>query len=258
MNTVLALREPRLAAATALLEGAVPHLTRVNGLAPTSVEKAVGGFLDFLAHNPSSVIDDWKIVTPRDPEDPAADDGFVRKDETDRKIYFHFRPDLETLLFRQRDIRLTPAEEAWFAACLDIHQACSRALLELAQEMDELRPGYDLAERARRGAWLNVLRIMRYDAGYETIGRMHTDRNAMSFHIAESHPGFETVHGFETKHWTSPHPPQVLAFTGKNLERITRGAVRALWHGAKDQRASSEPRWVMVFFGHLARDANMY
>jgi hypothetical protein len=228
----------------------------VPDLSASLIKHVVEGFDDFLNSRLPKERLRWSLDIDRDPEPREQDDGYVRKDGergADRKGFFHYRSDFESQLLRATGIRPTNIERIWLQACQDLLTTCSCALLRLAREMDREQPGFDFAERTTGLAHLHVIRIVRYDAGYQSLARMHQDRCAITFHLAESEPGLEVREGFGKKLCVSPKAPQVLTFPGGMLEHITEGAIPALWHGAREQSGSSKSRWVVVFFGKMKK-----
>jgi isopenicillin N synthase-like dioxygenase len=240
------------------LNRSVPTLVTVPRLSQNAIQECVAGLDRLLASHTKRGLRQWNIFIPRDPRYRETDDGLIRKEKTDHKHYLHYRHDLERLLWTKRSIRLSPGERMWFSAMRDVHVACTEALYALARAMDDLRPGFDFENRARAHGHLHALRVMRYDAGYESMARAHTDRSALSLHVAESEPGLEIPEGWDSRVCRSPGGKQVLAFPSQDMASITRGALPALWHQVTDQSRTKRSRWVIVFFGKMKRDGDMF
>ena len=245
-------------AAAALLAAQHPHLAAVPDLDPGLPGAVARGLERLLASRDPASLAAWCVHTARDPEYPEPDDGLIRKDAFDRKCYFHFRPDLQYLLHAKNGVSLTETERIWFDACMALHARCANAAKMIARGMDRQRPGFAFEARLNAHADQHTLRIVRYDAGYTTAARWHVDRCAFTLHVAESEPGLVVRAGWDEQLCASPRAPNVMLFSGKTLERITRGAIPALWHGAKDQSRCTRPRWAIVFFAKMKRDADMY
>lgn len=137
------------------------------------------------------------------------DDGYIRKageqrvsgdeyDTADHKIYFHYRPDLLTLLPRDIHIRLSPLERQFIEKCHDAYLFGVISKLMLARELDRLFPQfrfYDLVA-SRRAMSLHVLRVLSYDPPREenaTVGKRHFDRDWVTSQIFQSEEGLHLI-----------------------------------------------------------------
>jgi isopenicillin N synthase-like dioxygenase len=145
-------------------------------------------------------------------------------------------------------VSLNQWQRDWFWHMERIWRTCSVAHLAYAIELDRLQPGFQFAERARRWEYLNCLRLLRYVAHTGDLAKSHTDRSASTFHVAETRPGFQTRHGFMVKEQESPTAPDVLVFTGDQMEEITCGGIARRWHEVLDTSGGQEERFAMVFF----------
>lgn len=245
--------------AIALLSGGAPISLHIDGLLREDVARATEGLFRFDAETPRETQKLWEVHVPRDPDYDEPDDGVIRKDGIDQKIYLHWRPDLEVLL-HERGITLTGEQEEWFAHCARIHAACCRSLLEVTLRMDHMRPGYHFAERIRGAMDQHCLRILKYYRREKPgpLARTHTDRNGITFGIDASADGFCAQLGWDTVPCPAPALPQVICFSGSQLEKITEGAVRALHHKVVDIHNGTRERSAMVFFGKMPKDTGMY
>jgi hypothetical protein len=221
------------------------------------VERVNAGFSAFIESRTQEEREEWSLQIDRSPEPLEPDDGYIRRDSTDHKHFFHFRSDLEHQLWKERGIRLENGEASWFEALQTLLALCSDAGLCLAKAMDA-EPGFDFADRMKSLAHLHVIRILRYDAGYPSLARPHTDRCALTLHIAESHPGLKVRRRWETTVCESPKAPQTLVFPGQMLEHITMGGVPATWHGADDLSGTLLPRSVVVCFLKMRKDKKCF
>ncbi|HVW82800.1 MAG TPA: 2OG-Fe(II) oxygenase family protein [Candidatus Paceibacterota bacterium] len=244
-------------AAIALLARETPILLRVDGLERVDVLGAKDGLFRFDAETPRELQQRWEFHIPRDPEYDEPDDGIIRKAKTDWKVFLHYRRDLRAHL-HARNVTLLPWQEEWFASCERIHIACTNSLVELAGKMDLMRPGYRFAERVHAAMDQHVLRILKYEPREGDLARCHTDRCAVTFHIAESADGLHSRQGWDWMPVKTPLSPGVLCFSGKQLESVTEGAVPALYHEVVDTTGGSRARWAMVFFGKMRKDPGMY
>lgn len=243
--------------AIAILRRTAPARFRINGLSRQDILGAKDGLFCFDAETPCEQQARWELNIPRDPEYDEADDGVIRKTGVDQKIYLHWRPDLEQLL-AERGIELTPHEKEWFPYCERIHTACRTSLLELARKMDTFSSGYRFTERVEKAWDQHVLRILKYEPRRGVLARCHTDRCAVTFHIAESSGGLVVRQGDDMASCNTPHSPEVLCFTGTQLESITEGLVPRLHHKVVDTTGGEQPRWAMVFFGKMLKDPGMF
>jgi len=233
--------------------GNVPFARIVRGLHLKDVVAVQRGLARFDSEAPPTIKNLWEIHVRRDPKYDEPDDGIIRRigqDGQDHKVFLHYRPDLPQLLAGS-GIRLKLWQCTWFAACGRIWTACAVATDELAKEMDKMRPGFRFAERAAQYRDQHVLRVIKYDQRPNRLADEHSDRSAITFRIAESHPGFYTKDGWNRQFYDAPATPKVDCFAGDQLEHITRGGIRRVWHGADDSTGGAETRSVVVFFGKM-------
>ncbi|MEA2701769.1 MAG: 2OG-Fe(II) oxygenase superfamily [Candidatus Parcubacteria bacterium] len=239
-------------AATAILSRETPKPIgiRIQGLRPGDVKVAKNGLIRFNSEvSPEQQIA-WALNVPRDPEFDEEDDGIILKDENDRKNYLHYRPDLEKLLLALRGITPTRWQREWFAACNRIRTACVTHLIGLARQMDVVRPGYGFEERVTDYSDQHVVRVLNYVPREGIIAKPHTDRCAITFHLAESAPGLCAYNVYERRPYATPKTPCALCFSGQQLERVTRGAVPAVYHEVENN-TPGRMRWALVFFGKM-------
>lgn len=235
-----------------ILAGNSPATMEVPDLSLGDIEAAWEGLKRFDIETPRYVQKRWGVMVPRDPKYREQDDGAIRKKPpSDWKLFFHYRPDLEGVLLEERSITLAEWERTWFMRMERIWQVCTAAHVSYATELDLLQPGFNFARRAELSKHLNCLRLLRYVPHKGDLAKPHTDRSATTFHVAENLPGFRTRHGFNVELQQSPTAPDVLVFTGDQLEEITRGGVPRRWHEVVDATDGTEERFAMVFFGKM-------
>lgn len=239
-----------ICAAQAILARETPAPILIPGLRLKDIRLAKDGLIRFDAEVPLEEQAAWALTLPRDPEFDEQDDGVTRKDGTDKKIFLHYRPDLEEQLFAQSGITLLDWQKEWLAACNRIRNVCVKHLIQLARQMDILRPGYEFEKRVMDYVDQCLVRVLKYVPREGIIAKPHTDRSAITFHLAESASGLCSISGFETYPHATPKTPSALCFTGQQLERITEGAVPSVWHKVENNTPDRE-RWAIVFFGKM-------
>jgi isopenicillin N synthase-like dioxygenase len=254
--------------AQAILARDTPATIDVPGLDKRDADSIFAGLARWDDETPRDKQHDWMLFCNRDPDYLEADDGVIRKNATDQKIFLHWRPSTENLLLSMSGIALEPWQKDWFAACERMHAACVARLLSIAEAMDAEWQGCRFADRVRAGARQHVLRALKYEPKVEKqavaakradeFARTHTDRCGITFHIAESCDGLYAMRGREKRRFSTAETPNVLCFSGLQLEKITLGAVPALYHGVDDRTDGSERRFALVFFGKLPKDAGTY
>jgi len=243
--------------AIALLERDTPTTVRINGLRQEDVEAAWQGLFRFDAEASDRDRERWEVYVERDPDFKEPDDGVVGKKKTDRKKYLHWRPDLDDLL-KRRGVTLERWQHEWFAHCERIHSACYETLRKLAQQMDEARPGFSFEKRVMDWSHMHCLRVLKYDPRPGVVARTHTDRCAVTLHLAESAKGLYAWRGWEAILCPTPTLPEAWCFTGQKVEKITRGAVPAVYHEVRDGTGGLDPRWAVVYFGQMPKDSGAY
>lgn len=239
--------------ARSLLHGDVPSRLPVPGLRAEDIAVAHMGLERFERELSPDEQEQWRLSLPRDARYAEPDDGVISRtrEDGDRKIFLHFRPDLaESLLVRGVGFRAWQAE--WLLACERIWCACDAAMTALARDMDDMRADLELSPRLRNPPDDHCLRVLRYRPKTGSLAHPHTDRCAVTFRIAESHPGFYIGKDSERRFYEAPPTPEVDCFTGDQFAAITGGAVPATWHGADDMTGGSAERWAVVFFGKIA------
>lgn len=202
----------------------------------------------------------WRVDIP-DEEDPdkRADHGYIRTQGEqkesggvyDRKTIFHYRPFLWQF-YRIEDLPAFAKE--WLAICQQLYLRCLHTIQQFATALDAALPGYSFASRSRSEYALakNVLRLLLYDllkSGETVIAQPHRDRNDLTIHLAESHPG---LYFTDTEKQYEVFPDTALLFPGKHMEARTGGQIRALRHEVREENiAPTIQRWSIVFFGRM-------
>lgn len=237
--------------AKSLISGKALCTMTVSGLQAKDINAAHEGLFRFDREVPPELQRRWHLNVPRDPEYKEPDDGVIRKDGTDKKLYLHYRPGLLDHL-DEAGVSTLIWQLDWLEACDRIWRACASAMMQLADAMDELKPGYGFADRVNaRGDDQHCLRILKYFPRAGSLAQTHFDRCAITQRIAESHPGFYVQDGWNKLFWSGPKTPRVDCFAGDQLERASKGGIRRVWHGAEDQTDGTSERWAIVFFGKM-------
>jgi hypothetical protein len=244
-------------AACSIVRGLSPTSLIVPNEMPWDTEIAYGRLKRFYHEVPWEVQERWTVYVDRDPRHPEKDDVVIRKDEFDTKIFVHWRPDSEKRLL-EKGIVLEPWQKEWFDALSRRWKTSVYTYYQLCIEMDILLPGFDFYKRARTVESLHCLRVLYYPPGRQVLARAHPDRSAITLHLAESETGLRSrQNGLITLHPT-PTAPEALAFSGRQLESVTGGLIRAMWHDVVDTSCDFPERWAMVFFGKMLLDKEMY
>jgi hypothetical protein len=243
-------------AAEAILSHRTPFTIHIEHLYPSDIDAAVSGLFRFDREVPRDEQRRWALHVPRDPLYDEPDDGIIRKRETDKKVFLHWRPDTEALLL-ERGVTFAGWQDDWFVACRRIYATCRQEQRLIAGYMDKIAPGYGFEKRFEVMSAQNqhCLRILKYEPQPGMLAKTHTDRAAVTFHLAESADGLYSCEGVigRTLHPTPP-TPYATCFTGRQLAAITDGALPALYHEVRDSAAGTESRWAVVFFGKMATD----
>lgn len=242
--------DSHVSAAMAILSRETPTPIIIPGLRPKDIQIAKNGLIRFDNEVALSDQAAWTLNVPRDPEFKEEDDGVIRKADDDQKIFLHYRSDLEELLLTHRGIMITDWQRKWFAACNRILTASMAYQLELVRQMDILRPGYDFERRFLDYMEQCLVRVLKYVPREGIIAKDHTDRCAITFHLAESASGLCCHSGFECRPYATPRTPGALCFTGQQLERATHGAIPAVYHKVENN-TPDRVRWAVVFFGNM-------
>jgi hypothetical protein len=217
------------------------------------VSGMIRGFNRFLAE-PDEYRKQWDFWETEPDGRDITDIGYKDKGAQpgeDAKHIFHVSPDLERLLFA-RGVDIS-RHEYLLGYGRNIFTACWREYKHLLRALDHVLPGYNFYERAHspRASKGSILRLLRYkDIKKEVIGKGHTDRNLITLHLTDSHPGLRLG---KEGHLYLTSPGYALVFFGDKMEKITNGHIPALWHYVTDERAPSDKtlRWAMIFFGHV-------
>jgi hypothetical protein len=231
--------------AQALFRSATPALMEVQNLYADDIEAVRKGLWQFDNELSRQEQETWALHVVRDPEYDEPDDGAIRKQGTDWKIFFHYRADLEAMLLTKRGITLTQWQREWFRHMHRLLSACNRTTQRLVQRLDKLYPGHRFEQRYLATEHLNVLRTLKYVPRAGVLAKLHTDRCGITFHIAESASGLKVESEMPLE---SPQAPHVLVFPGDQFTRITGGKVPACRHTVVDTTGGTEERFAMVYF----------
>lgn len=240
----------------ALLKGACAVEIPVGNVFATQVRYAALTFIEELKRMSTEEQTRWEINVPRDPSDPTADDGIIRRENgraSDQKVFLHVRPDLPALL-TQRGIVLREPTSSWLSGVIRLRNYYTTASLLFASALDEVAPGFYARERveeAEQGPNTGVLRVLVYHPGSRGYAKVHKDRNAFSLHAGASAPGLYFLDGDKKRIYEEPGSGKALAFPGNQLETVSAGRVRASAHGTFPP-VNSLSRWAVVYFAKMA------
>jgi len=211
-------------------------------------------------------------------DDPAEgpDNGYVPKGDylplkdahenehvvQDTKLYFHYRPFIARLLRRRKGFSHT--EEYLLNSAGLLYRKLEQEILRIGQALDNVLPGFQVAEGLRANAhpepFGHVLRYLLYkkaeEAG-EELARGHTDRCAITLHVADSRPGLVVYLGGGEQFLVETQPDTLILFFGKRLSVRTNGRVRSLNHRVISPADASRPtnqRTCTVLFAHVPDD----
>ena len=229
------------------------------------VVPVVEGWLQFLK-KPFEEKLRWKFLNPNNADDiggelEGPDDGYIcrnrerRHDGTqyDRKEFFHYKRCLPKLLDAVGVD--TSAETEWLKDLKRLHDACIQMSLVVTGQLEQYFPGHNLLARAERGVELGLptLRLLCYKQAEEEgeqIGKLHTDRDWLTHHLADSMPGLMyKTNGKVVEYKKIPN--KVLLFPGKKAAKLLGRALPAVPHEVRACPESvGQRRWTVVFFGH--------
>jgi len=209
------------------------------------------------------------------PEHNDPDDGLIVREGAlidgnimDKKIFFHFRPRLISLL-RKRGVDYAPYAE-WLLHCAELYNICVRTQNEFAKALDTVFPGrhfYDMV-RDEAAQDMHVLRLLCYS---ENGGaKDHQDRSLWTIHMSQT-SGHTPLHLGEDRVEYLSTPETALMFAGKKIAQHTGasfnvrknmfdgGMIPAVTHGVSVREAIHDPsikivqekRVAIVFFGHV-------
>lgn len=173
----------------------------------------------------------------------------------DRKEVFHFAPRLWTML-RERGVELPDALRPWLSMCHRLYYRALQVTYSFANLKDTRYPRYGMKELLKSGeaaplGHCHVLRLLRYKPlqVLKPLGHGHTDRNALSLHVAESWPA---LCARESGQLWSAEPGTALVFAGDKAQ--THWGLKPFGHTVYDStdRSLHEERWAVVFFAHTA------
>lgn len=210
------------------------------------IRAAVSDFERFITE-PPQFKDAWTFDLDGDGEN---DDGYVRKNggQDDEKHYIHYRPHLPDLLKERRaDIG---TYETFLALLQDLYEQALLGGILFFQKLDQHPEARGIRKRFHSAARKQVLRLLIYDSAPNghLIGKRHTDKSAVTFHLLDSHPGL-MLNEIETPYQCVSKT--ALAFTGDKLERFTKGRIKATEHGIVSVTNENIRRWSSVFFMHI-------
>lgn len=220
------------------------------------VPPVIDGFMKLL-DEPDEVRQLYTLdLDGKNPPDP--DDGLIRREgkptdgkESDLKWFFHYRPRVgETIVMRR--LPNWQSRIHWLGFCQVLYETALGTITRFAQVIDQKMPGYELERHLCEGRG-HVLRLIRYDRNTPggLIAKSHTDRDAVTLHIADSQPGLE--YGNPVRQYITS-PDRALIFAGDKVQAITKEKIPALWHDAIQTAQPGEEtkyRWVAVFFTHI-------
>ena len=230
--------------------GAVQIPLRITHLVPG----AIRGFNAFL-EKPYEYRRGWDLWIEDERRRDVQDIGYKDKGAEpgeDAKHIFHWTVQLERLLIEERGVDINDHAD-FLGYARSIFTICYREFRYIAEALDYVMPEGRFLERASDPAAKrqSILRFVRYkDVNRDVIGKGHTDKNLISLHLADSHPGLRLEkHG----QLYATSPDVALVFPGDKMDVITNGRIKALYHYVTDQRKPGDKtlRWVMVFFGHV-------
>ncbi len=223
---------------------------------------ASSGFEAFLKMPPEDRAR-WTLGDPLDPDEgylPRM--GQAKKDggRYDQKHAFHSRP---TLLGRATEAGIdTWPHLHWLNGCGLLYTECVSLLHDIVKLLDRRLPRLALFDKVCAQEDTpdgHVLRLLHYttlpiEDGIE-LGQFHIDRDFLTIHVAESHPGLilRTTLGDVLYR---AQAGMALAFFGQKAESCTNGALKAMEHGivaVKNGGGSTaqETRRSIVFFSHI-------
>lgn len=249
---------------------AVAHDLLVKGYATVSIDtQSLIPFIfsEFarLIKEPEEFRSKWLIdrsaFDPNGPEQ-GPDDGLmitqgeinpVNGDRFDKKVKFHLKSDVPYLLKRRNAIG---DYGNFLQACTVLKERCVSSILDLAEELDRLYPGfkfYDLFSAPSAMA-MHCLRLLSYDrpdvGKDDIVAQKHVDRNGFTFALEDSRPGLFIV---DREGREIPYPIQKghpLVFPGGKAP-LYQPSFHALEHGVRDSEAKTAPcRFSAVCFMH--------
>ena len=251
---------------------------RVSQITHAAIEKLLNdgyAVIHFSHSHIPGVVEGWKrfLIEPQERKDEWTidaegkgdpDDGYIRRSGTlradgiydDHKEFFHYRYRLTPRLAR-KGISIDP-HRAWVNHSLhQLHLQCASTSRMIASALDHHLVGYYFAERvaAAQAMTLSVLRLLSYDLREgrtrALIGKGHTDKCFLTFHIADERPGLQVA---QETHPYRARSNTALLFFGDRAAQITGGKYKALWHEVIDtskDAAVASSRWSIVYFCHI-------
>lgn len=182
----------------------------------------------------------------------------------DRKVFWHYRPHLEDML-ELRNPEFLESEAKLIGLSREIRARLFDAVQRFARELAPNLPT-DIANLLDPDK--AVLRFLAYTHiredgwadGKRIIGAEHTDRDALTLALYESHPGLEFERLAGAWREMNSRPDQPIIFAGQMLERATMTSnvppVQAVWHRVRQidgaARVSEKIiRLSVVYFTHL-------
>lgn len=184
------------------------------------------------------------------------------KQEQDNKQFWHYRP-LVPRILRARKYH-GETEERLCNATAILYRALEIDLIKFGAALDHVFPGFAIADglkaKQHPDPFGHVLRLLLYkdvEAPGEELARGHTDRDAITLHVADSRPGL-VVYLRDGKQFQVPTLPDTLiAFFGKRMSVRTNGALRALNHrviSPSELGVPADRRTCTVFFSQVPDD----
>jgi hypothetical protein len=182
----------------------------------------------------------------------------------DRKVFWHYRPHLEDML-ELRNPEFLESEAKLIGLSREIRARLFEATKCFASELGP-HLSIDLVNLLDPDK--AVLRFLAYThirddslaVGDRIIGAAHTDRDALTLALHESHPGLEFERLAGAWREMNSRPDQPIIFAGQMLERATMTSnvpqVRAVWHRVRqlDPTARMNEKIIrlsVVYFTHL-------
>ena len=198
----------------------------------------------------------WEIHLPEDIPGEGADSGYLPKGSyrqqgqlsfsadpaerdkpEDDKELIHWRPWLAKEFKNRARRKLSEIEQRMVTAGSILYAAGREEAGRVARSLDErVLPGFDFVgglremDQPRLG---HVLRLLYYKEGEQRGGVLagaHTDRCAITLHIADSRPGLVVFLRNGEQFLVPTIPDTMILFFGKRASVRTQGAIRSLIH----------------------------
>ncbi len=201
-----------------------------------------------------------------DDPDEGPDNGYVNRygelvpageATKDQKEYWHSRPFVaEKVLVAVRPSKI---DKELLVATRHLYDELEHDLYRFAHAFDRACPGFAVEESMRRMGdpqpFGHVLRLLHYkyvvEPG-EEIAKVHTDRDAITLHVADSHPGLVVYLRGGEEFLAPTLPDTLIVFFGRRMSVRTKGQVKSLAHrviSPEEAGIPNERRTCEVFFG---------